>query len=60
MVAIVTAAGILDVEASMVVVSSGRLLGSSYIFLDELLCVIGIGVVLGCGEKLGDCGRPLA
>ena len=58
-VAVVAMAGILDVEASTVVVSSGRLLVSSCVFSDELLCVVGIGITLGCGEKFGDRGRPL-
>jgi len=59
-VAIVAAARIPDVKAPMAVISSGRLLGSPYVFLDELLCVVGVGVVLGCGEKFGDRGRPLS
>jgi len=58
-VVVVAAAGIPDVEASTVVVSLGRLLGSSYVFSDELLCVVGISVVLGYGEKFGDRGRLL-
>ena len=56
----VTAASVPVVEASTTVVSSGRLVGASHIFLDELFCVIGIGVVFGRGEELGDRGRPFA
>jgi len=59
-VAVVASAGISDVEMPTGVVSSGRLLGSSYVFSDELFFVVGIGVVLGCGEKFGDRGRPFA
>ena len=59
-VAVVTAARIPIVEAPTIVVSSGRLVGSSHIFSDELFCVISIGVVFGRGEELGDRGRPFA
>ena len=59
-VAVVDTARILDVEASTAIVSSGRLLGSSYVFSDELLCVVSIGIILGRGENFGDRGRPLA
>ena len=59
-VAVVAAAGIPVVEMPTAVVSLGRLLGSSYIFVDELFCVIGIGVVFGRGEELSDRGRPFA
>ena len=59
-VAVVAVAGILVVETPAAVVSSGRLLGSSYIFADELLCVVSIGIVFGRGEELGDRGRPFA
>ena len=59
-VAIVAAAVIPDVETPTAVISSGRLLGSPYVFSDELLCVVGISVVLGCGKKFSDRGRPLA
>jgi hypothetical protein len=59
-VAVVATAGIPVVETPTAVVSSGMLLGSSYVFSDELFCVVGIGVILGCGEELGDCGRPFA
>ena len=51
------------VETSAVVVLSGRLLvllGSPDVFYDELLCVIGVSVILGRGEEFGDRGRPLA
>jgi len=57
-VAVVAAAGILVVETPTAVVSLGRLLGSSYIFWDELFYVVGVGVVFGRGEELGDRGRP--
>ena len=59
-VAVVAAVGILVVETPAAVVSSGRLLGSSYILSDELFCFIGVGVVFGRGEELGDRGRPFA
>jgi hypothetical protein len=59
-VAVVAAAGILVVETPAAVVSSGRLLDSSYIFSDELFCVVGVGVVFGRGEELGNRGRPFA
>jgi len=59
-VAVVAAAGIPVVETPTAVLSSRRLLSSSYIFLDELFCVDGIGVVFGHGEELGDRGRPFA
>ena len=58
-VAVVAAAGIPDVETSTAVVSSGWLLGSPYIFSNEFLCVVDIGIVLGCGEEFSDRGRPL-
>jgi len=60
MVAVVTAAGIPVVETPTAVVSSGRLLDSSYIFSDELFCVVGVGLIFGRGEELGDCGRSFA
>jgi len=59
-VAVVAAARIPVFETSTAIVSSGRLLGSSYVFSDELFCVVGIGVVLSCGKELGDHGRPFA
>jgi len=59
-VVVVAAVGIPVVETSTAVVSSGKLLGSLYVFSDELFCVVGIGVVLGCGEELGDHGWPFA
>jgi len=57
-VAVVTAARVPIVEASTTVVSPGRLVGSSYVFSDEFFYVIGIGVVFGRGEELGDRSRP--
>jgi hypothetical protein len=57
-VAVVAAVRIPVVEASTTVISSGRLVGSSHIFSDEFFCVIGIGIVFGCGEELGDRGWP--
>ena len=57
-VAVVAAAGIMVVKTPTAVVSSGRLLGSSYIFSDELFCVVSVGVVFGRGEELGNRGRP--
>ena len=59
-VTVISTARVPDIETSTVVVSSGRLLGSSNIFSDELFYVIGVGVILGCGEEFGDRGRPLA
>jgi hypothetical protein len=59
-VAVVATVGILVVKMPAAVVSSGRLLGSSYIFSDELFCVVGVGVVFGRGEELGNRGRPFA
>jgi len=59
-VAVVTAAGIPVVETPTAVVASGRLLSSSYIFADELFCVVGISVVFGRGEEPSDHGRPFA
>jgi len=59
-VAVVTAASVPVVEASTTVVSSGRLVGASHIFSDELFCVIFIDVVFGRGEELGDRGQPFA
>ena len=55
-VAVVAAARIPVVEASTTVISLGRLVDSSHIFSDEFFCVIGIGVVFGCGEEIGDRG----
>jgi len=59
-VAVVAAAGISVIEMPTAVILSGRLLGSSYVFSDELFCVVGIGVVLGCGEELGNRDQPFA
>jgi len=59
-VAVIAAAGIPVFETPMAVVSSGGLLGSLYVFSDKLFYVIGIGVVLGCGQELGERGRPFA
>jgi len=60
MLTVVVTVRVLDVETSTVVISSGRLLGSSNIFSDELFCVVGVAVILGYGEEFGDCGWPLA
>ena len=60
MVAVIATPGVSVVETSTTVVSSGKLLGSLDIFSDELLRVISVGVILGCGEDFGDRGRPLA
>jgi len=57
-VAVVATAGIPVVETPTAVVSSRRLLGSSYVFSDEIFCVVGVGIILGYGEELVDCGRP--
>ena len=57
-VVVIATAGIPVVETPTAIISSGRLLGSSYVFSDEFFCVVGIGVVLGCGEELSDHGRP--
>ena len=51
-VTVVTVVGIPVVETPAAVVASGRLLGSSYIFADELFCVIDIGVVLIFGNAI--------
>jgi len=59
-VAVVTAARVPVVEASTTVVSSRRLVGASRIFTDEFFCVIGISVVFGRGEELGDRDRSFA
>ena len=59
-VAVVATTRVPDVEAFTAVVSSGMLLSSSNIFSNELFCVVGVDVILGCGEKFGDHGRPLA
>ena len=59
-VAVVAVAGIPVVKTATAIVSSRRLLGSSYVFSDEFFCVVGTGVVLGCGEEFGDHGRPFA
>ena len=59
-VAVVAVAGILVVKTPAAVVSSGRLLSSSYILSDELFCVVDVVVVFGRGEELGDRGRPFA
>ena len=55
-VAVVAAARISVVDASTTVVLSGRLVGSSHVFSDEYFCVVGIGIVFGRGEELGDRG----
>jgi len=59
-VTVIATVGIPDVEASTAVVSLGRLISSSYIFSDELFYIVGVGIILGCGEKFSDRGRPLA
>jgi len=59
-VAVVAAAGILVVKTPAAVISSGRLLDSSYILSDELFSVVGVGVVFGRSEEIGDRGRPFA
>jgi len=59
-VAVVAAAGISVIKMTTAVVSSGRLLGSSHVFVDELFCVIGIGVIFGRGIEFSDRGRPFA
>jgi len=50
-VVVVAAARVPVVEASTIVVSSGRQVGSTHFFSDEFFCVIGIGVVFGHGEE---------
>jgi hypothetical protein len=62
-VTIVVALKALVVETPVVVVVSRRLLvllSSSDVFSDEFFCVIGVGVILGCGEEFGDRAWPLA
>ena len=51
------------VEMFAVVVPPGRLLvllDSPDVFSTELICVIGVGVILGRGEEFSNRGRPLA
>jgi hypothetical protein len=59
-VAVVATARIPVVKTPTAVVARGKLLGLSYIFADELFCVVGIGVAFGRGEELSDRGRPFA
>jgi len=55
-VAVVAAARIPVIEASMTIISSGKLVSSSHIFSDVFFSVVGVGVVFGRGEELGDRG----
>jgi len=41
-------------------VEGDRVVAFLSVFLDEFLCIVSIGVVLGGGEKVGDRGRPLS
>ena len=59
-VAVIAAVRISVIEASTTIISSGRLVGSSHIFSDEFFSVVGIGVVFGHGDELGDRGRSFA
>ena len=59
-VTVVTAPRVSVVQTSTAIVPSGRLLGSSDVFSDELFCIVGIGVIFGRGEEFSDRGRPLA
>ena len=59
-VAVVAAVRILVIKASATIISSGRLVGSSHIFSDEFFSVVGISVVFGRGEELGNRGRSFA
>jgi hypothetical protein len=60
LVAVVATAGVPVVEAPTTIVSSGRLVGTSRIFSDEFFGVIGVSIVFGRGEELGDRGRSFA
>jgi hypothetical protein len=51
-VVVIATAGIPVVETPTAIISSGRLLGSSYVFSDEFFCVVGIGVVLAVARSL--------
>ena len=57
-IAVIATAGIPIIKTTMAIVSSGRLLGFSHVFVDELFCVVNIGVIFGCGEEFSDCGWP--
>jgi len=48
------------VEATTTVISSRELVGSSRIIPDELLCIIGVGVIFSRGEEFGHRRRPFA
>jgi hypothetical protein len=58
-VAVVATTGVPVVVASTAVIPSGEVFGSSNIFPDELFYIVGVGVILGRGEKFGDGGWPL-
>jgi len=59
-VTVIVVAWISVIKTTTAIVSSGRLLGSSHVFADELFCVIGIGIIFGRGEEFSDRGRPFA
>jgi len=59
-VAVIASPRVAVIETSTAVIPLGRLLDSSDVFSDELFCVVGVGVVFGCGEEFSDRGRPLA
>ena len=59
-VAVVAVARIPVFKASMAIIPPGRLVGSSRILPDEFFSVVGISVVFGRGEELGNRGRPFA
>ena len=48
------------VETTTTVVSSRRLVGTSRIILDELFCIISVGVIFGRGKELGHRRWPFA
>jgi len=40
------------VEAAATIVTPRRLVGTSGVISDEFFCVIGVGIIFGCGEEL--------
>jgi len=57
---VVAASRILVIKASTAIILPGRLVGSSRIFSDEFFGVVGISVVFGRGEELGNRGQSFA
>jgi len=48
------------VKMTTTVVSSRRLVGTSRLVPDELFCIVGVGVIFGCGKELGHRRWPFA